>query len=123
MNNRHLWLWGIMLLITVGASASQDPLVGQWQINGRVIEAIRIADREARSSMSLPGRPEDASYLVSDTGETFVVAITQSVDGDEPRCVEIRIRKSDNKVLFRVRRDQSMTYERFRAAQGGQAVQ
>lgn len=117
MITRCFSVLGLLALLTLKCVATQDPLVGQWQVDGRVIEAIQIADREARASMSLPGRAEDASYLVSDTGETYIVAITQAVASSEPKCVEIRIRKADMTVLFRIRRE-SMTYEKFRATKG-----
>lgn len=108
----------LLALFTAKGVASQDPLLGQWQIDGRVLAVIQIADHEARTSMSLPGRPENATYSVTDTGETYIVTIAQGVADAEPRCVEIRIRKVDNKVLFRIRRDQPMSYDKFRTAQG-----
>ena len=107
----------LLVWFPLRCGANQDPIVDIWKIDGRAFAAVCLADREAREEMSVPGKPENAAYEVIDTGKTFIVTITQPDAPNRPRCVQIRIRKSDQKVIYRIRLDEDVTYEKFRAEQ------
>lgn len=119
MKTRHLvGAFTFVASVVVHSMGSQLPLVGTWNVSGSTFRALCVADREAREVMHLPGAASDAEYKVDDVGETLIVTITQSNVPEGPRCVEIRIRKSDYSVIFRVTRDANMSYEEFRAREG-----
>ena len=96
---------------------SSEVIESEWQFEGAVVRAIAVADAEARASMGLSGKVEDATYVVTDTGRTIIVTISQNSAGDVPKRLQIRVRKIDGVITHRGNLDQDMTFDDFRKSQ------